>query len=183
MRRGCAPTTRKPRWPGTGGLVNARVPNADYRAARFPSGITKWARVRRQESRQDGRVEARAVFVFEDRDVSAYPSVPAAEGDIEVYDINRFAIFADDGMVFAAETDQYKVRLRPTAESRPDELRSRLRSYLSDPGVNLDPSLADSPRALAQVLIDREWAVRPFRWFPWLDRRVNGAEPPRVVEQ
>lgn len=126
-------------------------------------------------------MEARAVFVFEDRDVTAYPSVPAAEGDIEVYDINRFAIFGDDGTVFAADAHQYKVRLLPTPESRPDELRSRLRSYLSEPAVDLDPSLADSPRALAQVLIDREWAVRPFRWFPWLDRRVNG-EPPRVGE-
>ena len=74
----------------------------------------------------------RAVFRFDGNDVSAYTSVASAENDAEVYDLREMVFFTDDGTVFSTAAEGYAVRLTATNERRPDELRSRLRSYLRD---------------------------------------------------
>ena len=121
------------------------------------------------------------VFVFDGGDLAVFPTVAAAEGGTEVYDIDRFSYFTDDGTVLSAVADKYQVRLTATAERRPDELRDRLRAYLQHPLVGLDPGLAEDPVSAAQAILDREWSTRTFRWFPWLDRRLNGSGPARLV--
>jgi hypothetical protein len=69
--------------------------------------------------------------------------------------------------------------MRATNERDLSTLQDRLRDFLFASG--LDPALADNPRAAAQAIVDADWAVRPFRWFPWLDRRLNGLEAARIV--
>ena len=71
-------------------------------------------------------------------------------------------------------THNEQVTLQETNDRRLADLRDRLRRYLVDPRVGLDPALANNPGAAAQAILDREWERRPLRWFPWLDRRCNG---------
>ncbi len=118
-----------------------------------------------------------AVFVLEGSDISAYPSIEAAAAAFEVHDIKDLTYLTDDGTVLQAMAEGYMIRLTPTAERRPDELRNRLRAHLEDSAVGLDPGLADDPVSAAQALIDLHWGARRFRWFPWLDRRLNGTTP------
>ena len=73
----------------------------------------------------------------------------------------------------------YRCRIRPTRERDLEALQERLRHYLAATG--LEPGLAEDPRAAAQAIMDAGWAVRPFQWFPWLDRRLNRRKPPRLV--
>ena len=131
---------------------------------------------------EHGDVAVRAVFVVEGNDLSVHTSVAAAENSTEVYDIRHLAFFADDGTVFTAHADGYRVRLTATGERRSDELRALLRSYLASSKGGLDPALADEPASAAQAILDRRWIERRFKWFPWLDRRFNGSEPPRVPD-
>jgi hypothetical protein len=128
-------------------------------------------------------VVVRAVFIFEGNDVSAHPSLQAAADHVEPIDVENgeFDFFAEDGTVLVSETPPGgRVVLRPTSDRRPDQLRQRLLGYLTHARVGMDPALADDPLAAAQAIMDAEWAARPFRWFPLLDRRVNGREAPRV---
>jgi len=118
-----------------------------------------------------------AVFVFDGNDASAYPTLEAAASASEVYDLNVLTFFAEDGTVLRAIAEGDQVRLTTTTERRLDELRDRLRTYLQHPAVGLDPALADHPVFAAQALVDSQWRARPFQWFPWLDRRLNGKAP------
>jgi hypothetical protein len=122
-----------------------------------------------------------AVFVIDGNDVGAYPSVEDAEASIEAYDADALTGYLDDGtrLELTADWDTYRCRMRPTNERDLSTLQDRLRGSLSASG--LDPALADNPRAAAQAIIDADWAVRSFRWFPWLDRRLNGREASRIV--
>lgn len=124
----------------------------------------------------------RAVFVFEGNDLSVHPSLERAAGSVEAIDVDNaaFDFFTEDGTVLRGTTNDQDVTLHETDESRPDELRERLRRYLSHPRVDLDPGLADDPLAAAQTILDREWERRPFKWFRWLDRRANGPSAPVV---
>ncbi len=118
----------------------------------------------------------RAVFVFEGDDLSVYPSVESAASCVEAngVDNGEFDFFAEDGVVLSGVTHNEQVTLQETNDRRLADLRDRLRRYLVDPQVGLDPALADNPVAAAQAILDREWERRPCRWFPWLDRRFNG---------
>jgi hypothetical protein len=122
----------------------------------------------------------RAVFVFDGEDLSVHPSIEAAAAGVEAIDVDNGAydFFADDGTVLVPSTHGQEVTLRETGERRPEELRARLHRYLSHPGVAIDPGLTDDPVAAAQAIINAEWERRSFKWFPWLDRRANGAAPP-----
>lgn len=112
--------------------------------------------------------------------MSAYTSVASAESHAEVFDLGDLVFFTDDGTVLSAEAEGYAVRLTATDERRPDELRKRLRSYLLDPLVGLDPDLAGDPMVAAQAILDRQWDKRRLKWFPLLDRRVNGIDPAHI---
>jgi hypothetical protein len=118
-----------------------------------------------------------AVFVFDGNDVSAYPTIEAAAAASEVYDLKVLTYFTDDGTVLRATAEGYQVRLTPTTERRPDELRDRLRTHLQHPAVGLDPGLAEDPVSAAQALVDLHWRARPFQRFAWLDRRLSGTAP------
>jgi hypothetical protein len=118
------------------------------------------------------------VLVFEGRsDLSVYPSIARAEGGTEVYDLHDLTYFLADGTLLVAEADGYQVRLRLSSNTRKPELRERLREYLAHPRVALDASLADDPMVAAQTILLADWERRPFRWFPWLDKRLNGPGP------
>jgi hypothetical protein len=130
----------------------------------------------------DDCAAVRAVFVFEGTDLSVHQSLERAAQWVEAIDVDNgeFDFFADDGTVLTAVTHDDQVTLRETEERRPEDLRERLHRYLSDPRVALDPALADDAVAAAQAILDRDWERRPFRSFPWLDRRAHGAAPPVV---
>jgi hypothetical protein len=132
---------------------------------------------------KEGGEERLAVFQFDEEDesyVDAYASLQAAEGELEVYDvrIGEGDFFTLDGRAIEATTGGkwgLDVSLRVTDHHRPDELRARLTVAL--PAVGIDASLADSPLAAAQALIDARWNARSIRWPVWLDRRLNGSKP------
>ena|GEM_PF-2534827 len=126
--------------------------------------------------------EPLAVFQFYDEanEVDAYASLQAAEGDNEGYDVRNGVddFFAVDGRAVEATVGGQwgeEVSLRVTDHDRSDELRARLAVAL--PAVGIDASLADSPLAAAQALINGKWNARWPRWPVWLDRRLNGSKP------
>lgn len=103
-------------------------------------------------------------------------TVADAEGYFEAIDIenDEYVFFADDGTVIAPSVRTGRVVLTPTAQVRAEELRDRLRTYLSHPRVAIDPALADDPVALGKMLLERKRASqRPHRLLGWLDRRGN----------
>lgn len=105
------------------------------------------------------------------QEIYACQSLAVAEEFFEAIDVadDEFVFFGDDGTVISASvTDDSRVVLTPTGERRPDELRQRLRSYLTQPRVGLDPALADDPAMLAELLIERQ---RAQRWPRWPGRR------------
>jgi hypothetical protein len=133
--------------------------------------------------------EPLAVFQFYDdsSDLNAYASLQAAEGDNEGYDVRNGEgdFFAADGRaVEATIAGQWgqDVSLRVTDHHMSDELRTRLAATL--PAAGIDVSLANSPLAAAQALLDAKWNARWPRWPVWLDRRLHGSKPnvvpPRV---
>ncbi len=121
-----------------------------------------------------------AVFVFEGGDLAVFPSLEKAAGSVEAIDVenDEYDFFGDDGTLLRPEVQGLQVMLHVTDKQRPVELRERLREYLAHPRVALDATLADDPVAAAQVILQAGWGRRPFRWFPWLDKRLNGAGPP-----
>lgn len=129
----------------------------------------------------EGGDEPLAVFQFYDdgSGVDAYASLEAAEGDIEGYDVRNGEadFFAADGRAVEATIvgECQDVSLRVTDHHRSDELRARLEAAL--PVVGIDASLADSPLAAAQALIDAKWNARWPRWPVWLDRQLHGSKP------
>ena len=113
--------------------------------------------------------EPLAVFQFYDdaNEVDAYPSLQAAEGDNEGYDVRNGEgdFFAVDGRAVEATVGGQwgeEVSLRVTDQDRSDALRARLGVAL--PAVGIDASLSDSPLAAAQALIDAKWNARWPRW-------------------
>jgi len=134
---------------------------------------------------KQGRDEPLAVFQFyeDGSGVDAYVSLQAAEGGIEGFDVRNGEgdFFAVDGRAVEAtivgEWGQ-DVSLRVTDHHRSDELRARLAAAL--PVVGIDASLADSPLAAAQALIDAKWNARWPRGPVWLDRRLHGSKPNAV---
>jgi hypothetical protein len=90
------------------------------------------------------------------------------DGGIEAVDVenDEYVFFGDDGAVIGAAVRDGRVVLTPTGVQRGEELRERLRTYLSRPEVALDPTLADDPVALGEMLRERERAAEwPRRWF------------------
>ncbi|MDX6230914.1 MAG: hypothetical protein QOI76_4304 [Frankiales bacterium] len=121
-----------------------------------------------------------AVFIVDGGDVSAYSSVADAEASIEAYDVDSLKAYRPDGTKLAVSAAGYGCRLTPTNEVDLAELTALLRDYLSHPRIQMDPALADDPLRAAQAMLNAEWAVRPFRWLPWLDHRANGAGPRQI---
>jgi hypothetical protein len=127
----------------------------------------------------DGAV-VRAVFIFEGGDLTVRTSLGGAAGHVEAIDVDNgeFDFYAEDGAVIVGTVHDQQVILTQTGHRRIDELQHRLRRYLS--AMAIDPGLADDPVVAAQAILNEEWKRRPFRWFPWLDRRANGPNPPVV---
>jgi hypothetical protein len=124
----------------------------------------------------------RAVFIFEDYDLSVQRSVDEAAAAVETIDVDNgeYDFFTDDGTVLAGDTAGGRVTLRPTDDRDPDELRRRLHAHLTHPRVGMDGALAEDPLRAAQAILDAEWQHRSFQWFPWLDHRLHGNGPRRV---
>jgi hypothetical protein len=112
--------------------------------------------------------------------VHASESLVAAEGYFEAIDVenDEDVFFGDDGTVISPSVRDGRVVLTPTNQNGPEELRERLRIFLVQPRVTMDPALADDPAALADLLIEladllieQERARRWPRWPAWLRRR------------
>lgn len=101
--------------------------------------------------------------------MAVQPSVEAAAAWLEPVDVDdRDDIFGADGTLYQASVVDGVVRLTATSDKRPDELRRRLRGFLSHPTVGLDPDLADEPSEVAIQLADRQRAQTWPRWPKWL---------------
>jgi hypothetical protein len=110
-------------------------------------------------------------------EVFVLDSLTAAGGQIEAIDVENeeYVFFADDGAVIDAAVRDGHVVLTPTGVQRGEELRKRLRAYLSHPRVAMDPALADDPVALGGMLRERE---RAGEWPRWL-ARLRARRKPR----
>lgn len=164
-----------------------RAPNADVSALRLAVHRAlvpcRWrlSGANLRHVKEGGEVLLAVFQFYEDGGgVDAYASLQAAEGDIEGYDVGNgeCVFFAADGraveVTIVGQWGQ-DVSLQVTDHHRSDELRARLAAAL--PAAGIDASLADSPLAAAQALIDARWNARWPRWPTWLDRRVNGSKP------
>lgn len=117
------------------------------------------------------------IYAFEGpHDVYASESLAAAEGYVEAIDVenDEYVFFGDDGTVISPSVRDEHVVLTPTDDKRPQELRQRLRTFLVQPRVAMDPALADDPAALADLLIEQERLRRWPRWPGWLRFRGSG---------
>ena len=117
------------------------------------------------------------IYAFEGpHEVYASESLTAAEGYVEAIDVgnDEYVFFGDEGTVVSPSVRDDRVVLTPTDERRPEELRERLRTFLVQPRVAMDPAWADDPTALADLLIEQERARRWPRWPGWLRFHRSG---------
>ena len=117
------------------------------------------------------------IYAFEGpHEVYTAETLAAAEDWLEAIDIenDEYVIFGDDGTVISPSVRDEQVVLTPTDEKRPEELRERLRTFLVQPRVAMDPALADDPAALADLLVEEERLRRWPRWPDWLRFRRSG---------
>ena len=100
-------------------------------------------------------------------------SLTDAENYFEAIDVenDEFDFFAGDGTVIDSAVRDGRVVLTLTGEHRPEELRARLRTYLSQPRVAMDPALADDPIALGVLLLERERVGEHSGWLSRLFAR------------
>jgi hypothetical protein len=129
-----------------------------------------------------------AIFAFDGpHEVIVSASLSAAEGEFEAIDVenDQFDLFREDGAAIQATTDGQQVVLKVLDDRRLEELRERLRVFLMQPSVTLDPDLADDPRAAALELLRLQRKGLWPRWPRWLHRLVHGdsarasSSPPR----
>ncbi len=116
-----------------------------------------------------------AIYTFEGpTELYVHPSLKAAEGYFEAIDVenDEYVFFGDDGTIIEPSVRDGQVVLAPTPEKRPQELRERLRTYLMQPSLAMDPTLADEPVALAVLLLERERAHRESGWLARRRRSV-----------
>jgi hypothetical protein len=124
----------------------------------------------------------RAVFIFDGGDLAVHDSLAAAAGWLEAIDVeNRESDFyGDDGTVIAASAEGQVVRLAPTNDRRPEELRARLDQFLTVIDSPAEIRSSSDVLTVGQYLIDRQWASQWPRRPRWLARRLNGDGPPRI---
>jgi hypothetical protein len=104
-----------------------------------------------------------AIYAFEGpNELYVHASFAAAEGYFEAIDIENgeYVFFGDDGTVVVASVRDSRVVLSPTEDRRIQELRDRLRVYLSQSSMTLDVAFADDSVGLAARLLARERAHR-----------------------
>ena len=128
-------------------------------------------------SRRRGDNLAVRIYGFEGpHELYVFDSVAAAEGDLEAIDVknNEYVLYADDGTAISAAVRDGQVVLTPTGVRQRDQLRERLRTYLTQPSVALDPALADDPVALGGMLSERD---RAREWPRWVARPKDRRRP------
>jgi hypothetical protein len=111
------------------------------------------------------------VYAFEGpTEMYVSKSLAHAEGFFEAIDVenDEYVFFGADGTVITPSVRLGRVVLASTGEKRPMELRTRLRTYLDQPQVGLDPAFADDPLALADLLINQQRVGHRSRWPGWL---------------
>ena len=124
----------------------------------------------------------RAVFIFEGGDLSVHDSLTDAAEWVEAIDVenHEFDFFGDDGTVIAASAEGQIVRLAPTDDRRPEELRARLDQFLAAIDSPAEIRSSSDVLTVGQYLIDRQWANLWPRRPRWLARRLYGDSPPRI---
>ena len=129
---------------------------------RLRLAVTVSADVLRSRPWQHGEVDLGPIFIFDGGDLAVWPDIRSAEGWLEVYDLDTLKFFAANGTILRAKAHGYAVRLEATSETDPEELRSKLRTFLSSPRVGIDPALADDPVRAAEIL---SASTPRKRWF------------------
>lgn len=117
-----------------------------------------------------------AILTFEGPTVLyVHASTSNAEGYFEAMDVenDEYVFFGDDGTVVQPSVRGGRVVLTPTEEKRLEELRERLRTYVSQATVEMDPALADDTVALAALLLERERADGRSGWLARLLTRLR----------
>ena len=109
-----------------------------------------------------------AILTFEGPTVLyVHASVADAEGYFEAIDVenDEYVFFGDDGTVVQPSVRGGWVILTPTDEKRSDDLRERLRTYLVQSSLALDPALASDTVGLATRLLEEERAHSRTGWL------------------
>jgi hypothetical protein len=124
----------------------------------------------------------RAVFIFDGGDLSVHESLAAAAGFVEAIDVEdrESDFYGDDGTVIAASAEGQVVRLAPTNDRRPEDLRAKLDQFLAAIDSPAEIRSSSDVLMVGQYLIDRQWASQWPRRPRWLARRLNGDGPPRI---
>jgi hypothetical protein len=122
----------------------------------------------------------RALFVF-DRDnwCSVFPDVADAVGQLEANDVEagEYAVFDQDGTVFAIWAEGVHVRLRPTDERNLAQLQERLGRFLDESHIKCaSEDVIDIGSAILEAEWESRWPKRPR----WLATRLHGDAPPTL---
>jgi hypothetical protein len=121
-----------------------------------------------------------ALFVF-DRDnwCSVFPDVADAAGQLETNDVEtgEYVVFDQDGTVFEAWAEGVHVRLRPTDERDPAQLRERLGRFLDESRIKC---ASDDVMDIANAILEAAWQSRWPKRPRWLSTRVHGDAPPTL---
>jgi hypothetical protein len=114
-----------------------------------------------------------AIYAFEGpTELYVHRSASAAQRYFEAIDVenDEYVFFGDDGTAIQPSVLNGRVVLTPTEENRVEELRQRLRAYLRQDSVAMDPERAEDTVALASLLLERE---RGHSTAGWLRRGVG----------
>jgi hypothetical protein len=100
------------------------------------------------------------------------PSPGAAARAVDPIDVDHGEVdfLAADGTVLVPAGAGHELVLRRSDQRRPDELRRRLRLYLSETRLDLDPALADDPAAAAHAILLAGRRRQPRHWLSRLAR-------------
>ncbi|WP_410786568.1 hypothetical protein [Kribbella sp. C-35] len=121
--------------------------------------------------------DPRVVFLFDDMDLSMFPSLESAEDWMEAVDVDEgeyTAAMTETGRVIRLRTENGLVVLELTGEEDLAKLRGLLREYgelIGQRGIELDPV------GFANRSWQLDWENRWPKWPRWLDRRLHPYGP------
>ncbi|MGW6197597.1 hypothetical protein ACWF0M_15755 [Kribbella sp. NPDC055110] len=119
----------------------------------------------------------RVVFLFDDMDLTMFPSLDTAEDWMEAVDVDAgeyTAAMTETGRVIRMRTENELVVLELTGETDLAKLRELLHEHgelIGQRGIELDPV------GFANWSWKLDWENRWPKWPRWLDRRLHPHGP------